>query len=185
MRDPADYHIVTSRIVEDGEVYFRATVKEFPDIDEYADTSQDAYELALDTISSLVDLALDMGHDYPEPVPRPEQAFSGRVTLRMGKTLHQMAAEFAEEDGVSLNQFIVDRLSLALGMRTHSESQSATDVVLGGCFFPSITSTAMPFPDCTTHSMTQGSWADAIARGRPVPTAQDVDESISDLPWEQ
>lgn len=39
--------------------------------------------------------------------------YSGRLLLRMPKTLHQRLAEAAEKEGVSLNQYIVFLLSNA------------------------------------------------------------------------
>jgi predicted RNase H-like HicB family nuclease len=47
------------------------------------------------------------------PIPEPGQAkrYSGRFVLRMPRSLHERLARESEREGVSLNQFVVSRLS--------------------------------------------------------------------------
>ena len=55
-------------------------------------------------------------HANPIPEPRPnEEKFSGRLVLRLPKSLHRRAAIAADRDGVSLNTFIVSAVSAAAG----------------------------------------------------------------------
>ncbi|MFW8054469.1 toxin-antitoxin system HicB family antitoxin [Vagococcus fluvialis] len=42
----------------------------------------------------------------PNPTVSNDSEYSGRVTARLGKSLHRRLAEYAEYDGVSLNQAI-------------------------------------------------------------------------------
>ena len=44
-----------------------------------------------------------------------EKAYSGKVNLRMPRSLHRDLARRAEEEGVSLNQFMVVALTRAVG----------------------------------------------------------------------
>jgi uncharacterized protein (DUF1778 family) len=44
-----------------------------------------------------------------------EKAYSGKVNLRMPKSLHRDLARRAEKEGVSLNQFMVVALARAVG----------------------------------------------------------------------
>ena len=44
----------------------------------------------------------------------PEKPYSGRIVLRMKSTLHGMAAEKAEAQGISLNEFINRAVQAAL-----------------------------------------------------------------------
>ena len=44
-----------------------------------------------------------------------EKAYSGKVNLRMPRSLHRDLARRAEEEGVSLNQFMVVALARAVG----------------------------------------------------------------------
>lgn len=47
--------------------------------------------------------------------PREDAAPSGRLLLRMPRTLHGALAEAAEREGTSLNQFITGTLASAIG----------------------------------------------------------------------
>lgn len=48
------------------------------------------------------------------------KAYSGKVNLRMPKGLHRDLVRRAEEEGVSLNQFMVVALARAVGEETSS-----------------------------------------------------------------
>ena|SRR5580765_5192486 len=53
--------------------------------------------------------------------PRPRQktgTYSGRLLLRMPRTLHEQLAKASERDGVSLNQFITGVLASAVDWRS-------------------------------------------------------------------
>jgi len=104
--DPHSYTITIKRVIEDGESLFKATIKELPDVIEYGDSYEEVYELAVDAINVLHEMASDMGHKFPDPSIDDER-FSGRVTLRMPKSLHRSVAATAEVECVSLNQFLV------------------------------------------------------------------------------
>lgn len=93
-----------------GELCFEAKVKELPDLAEYADSWQEAYELALDAIDTTATLLAEQGRDMPVPASGVED-YSGRVTLRVPRTLHRSLALMAEDEGVSLNQLMVSALA--------------------------------------------------------------------------
>jgi predicted HicB family RNase H-like nuclease len=103
--DPRAYTISVRRGEFEGEVCFEARVRELPDVAEYADTFEEAYALAIDTIETTADILAQKGRSLPPPEAHIEE-FSGRVTLRMPRTLHHAAVLAAEDEGVSLNQFI-------------------------------------------------------------------------------
>lgn len=115
--NPHDYGITVRRTTEDGEPHFEARVRELPDVIEYADTAQEAYDLAIDTIETTAEALAEQGRDMPLPHPITDD-YSGRVTLRVPKTLHRALAMTAEEEGVSLNQHIVTVLGFYIGLRT-------------------------------------------------------------------
>ena len=118
-----DYNVVVRRIVSEGEAMFEARVKEIPDLTEYADTPQEAYELAIDAINTVVAVFAEKGRRLPEPAEVSFQ-FSGRVTLRLPKALHRALADAADEDDVSLNQHLVNVLSYFTGF-AHAERAAA------------------------------------------------------------
>ena len=104
--DPYSYNITVRRGVFEGETLFEARVKELPDVREYAESAQDAYTLAIDTIETAAEMFAEAGRPFPPPVS-PRDDFSGRVTLRLPKGLHRALAGAAEDEGVSLNQHLV------------------------------------------------------------------------------
>lgn len=112
MIDPARYGISVRKTFLDGEWLYRASVAELPDVAEYGETWSEAYELALDTITSLAEVAHEEGREFPAP-SNQEDEFSGRVTLRMPKGLHRRISEAADTEGISLNQYIVAVLAYA------------------------------------------------------------------------
>jgi hypothetical protein len=103
--DPQTYEISIRRVVEDGEVLFKGTVRELPDVAVYEETYKDAYDGVVCVIKELHRQAVEQGRPFPQPA-QAEEEFSGRVTLRLTKTVHRHAAIAAAREGVSLNHFI-------------------------------------------------------------------------------
>ena len=69
--------------------------------------------------------------EEPEDQDRP--APSGRLLLRMPRTLHADLAQAAEREGTSLNQFITAALATKIGSgpdEQHSESQQGQSKVI-------------------------------------------------------
>lgn len=57
---------------------------------------------------------------------RDKPAPSGRLLLRMPRTLHGELARRAEEQGTSLNQFITDALATTVGWGTEERAAAAS-----------------------------------------------------------
>ena len=68
------------------------------------DSPEEAADLVLDALSGWLEIALEDGRPIPEP--QASEAYSGRFVVRVPRTLHQQLVEAAEQEGVSLNQFI-------------------------------------------------------------------------------
>lgn len=98
----------------DGEELYEARVKELPDIIEYADSFEEAYDLAVDTIETTAAHFAEIGRSLPPPTV-PADDYSGRVTLRLPRSLHRALVEVAECEGVSLNQHMVGILTYFSG----------------------------------------------------------------------
>ncbi|MBK1630906.1 toxin-antitoxin system HicB family antitoxin [Thiohalocapsa halophila] len=130
--DPHAYNISVRRGVFDGEALFEARVKELPDVAEYAETYQEAYELAVDTIETAAAAFAEQGRPLP-PAQVPADEFSGRVTLRIPRSLHRALAVAADDEGVSLNAHLVGVLTYysgfaaGSGMRIESASALVSD----------------------------------------------------------
>ncbi len=120
--DPHRYTITIKLVTLDEGEHFEAAVAELPDVVEYGETYDQAYSLVVDSISTLRDAAIEQGRTFPDPMPsRSLDEFSGRVTLRMSKSLHAASSKLADADGVSLNSWIVEAISTRAG----SESAGA------------------------------------------------------------
>ena len=94
---------------EDSE--FVATCVEYPSLSWLAGTPDDALHGLRDLVTEvLADLA-DAGDPVPEPLSA--KAYSGKFNLRLGEQLHRRLATEAAEQHVSLNQYVVRKLSQA------------------------------------------------------------------------
>jgi len=115
--NPYNYSI-TVRRVKGGEndPCFEAKVRELPDVAEYADSFQEAYELAIDTIETTALVLAEQGQKMPQPAPAAPD-YSGRITVRTTRSLHRDLALLAEEENVSLNQLIVSVLGFYTGLK--------------------------------------------------------------------
>jgi len=123
MIDPHAYGIEVRRRRIDGEVVFEARVRELPDLAEYADTADEAYALAVDAIATTATVLAERCRTMPDPMD-PVDEWSGRVTLRVPKSLHRALADAADFEGCSLNQHIVTVLSYFTG---YTNAERAAD----------------------------------------------------------
>lgn len=95
--------------VEDDE--FVATCAEFPSLS-WLDSSQaGALQGLVDLVSDVVDDRAGTGEPVPEPMSA--RTYSGKFNLRVGESLHRRLAIQAAEEHLSLNQYVVRRLSEA------------------------------------------------------------------------
>jgi len=107
MFNAEEYTISVRKERMDGDVYWVARVEELPDIMEFGDTREDAYNLAIDTLTVGQEMCLAEGTAFPAPKVFQESNVSGRVTLRLPKSVHANCIQRAEEEGVSLNSYIL------------------------------------------------------------------------------
>ena len=115
--DPHAYSITVRKIDFDGDTHFEARVKELPDVREYGASAGEAYELAIDTIETAAAMFAEEGKSFPSPAVVQDD-FSGRVTLRISKSMHRALAASAQDEGVSLNQHLVNVLTYDQGFST-------------------------------------------------------------------
>ena len=92
-----------------------ATIDALPGCAARGASPDEAVERAGEAMAAWLASAKREGKNVPEP--KTAQSHSGRLLLRMPQTLHAELARIAERESVSLNQFITDVLSGALGWR--------------------------------------------------------------------
>lgn len=114
MIDASKYTITVRKGYFDGEECFEARVAELADVVKYADSFDEAYALVIDTIQTTAFLFAELGKSMPAPMI-PADDYSGRVTLRLPKSLHRALSKAANREGVSLNQHLTNVLNYYSG----------------------------------------------------------------------
>ena len=92
-------------LVPEEEGGYTAIVSDLPGCITVGETAEEAMAMAGDAKRLWIEDAYERGEAIP--VPSTEREYSGRILLRMPKSLHRRLAEDAEREGVSLNQYVV------------------------------------------------------------------------------
>ncbi len=95
-------------LVEDESGGFVARVPDLPGCVTQGDTREEAVELIEDAKQAWLESAWEHGDEIP--LPSSARQYSGRLNLRMPKSLHRKLDEQARREGVSLNQHLVSVL---------------------------------------------------------------------------
>jgi antitoxin HicB len=98
------YRIAVTRDEADEETPWRAVVEELPGCEVRGSTPADATARIPAALADWVATAQADGREIPEP--RDARNYSGRLLLRMSRSLHSELALAAERDQVSLNAYI-------------------------------------------------------------------------------
>jgi len=107
------YRIVVYPAEEGGYV---VEIPELPGCLSQGETIEEALQMIKDAQKCWIETALKDGADIPEPA-RGIDDYSGKLNIRMPKSLHKALAEKAKEENVSLNQYINYQLAKAIGRR--------------------------------------------------------------------
>lgn len=108
-------------IPEDDGTY-SADILEFPGCFAQGGTPGEAYANLEKVAESWIEAALEQGQEIPAPIEAHD--FSGRIALRIPKSIHKQAAKFAEMDDTSLNQFFLAAISARVGAEDFVERLS-------------------------------------------------------------
>lgn len=100
-------------LVPDESGGYSAEMLEFPGCFAEGDTADEAIQALERAAQSWIQAALDQGQDIPQPFVN--QGHGGKVALRLPKSVHRKAVQFAERDGTSLNQFLVSAIAARIG----------------------------------------------------------------------
>ena len=119
--DPRDVPYPVT-LVHDESGQWVATIDVLPGCNARGASPDEALERVAGAVATWVETAEREGKEVPEP--KSAQSHSGRLLLRMPQTLHAELARAAERERVSLNQFITDALSGALGWRAPSRDSA-------------------------------------------------------------
>jgi len=109
---------------------------EFPDLPGCVgagDTADEAVTMAMDAKIAWIETALEEGRKITEPKNTYEEDFSGKFTFRLPKSLHKNLTLQAEDEGLSLNQYILYLISKGLNKKEelpakHTELKDTVDL---------------------------------------------------------
>ena len=90
-----------------------ARVVDLPGCMTQADSFAELEDMIEDAKRAWIDTALEDGVEIPEPRAREE--YSGKFIVRVPKSLHRKLVETAEQESVSLNQYVSTTLAEAVG----------------------------------------------------------------------
>jgi antitoxin HicB len=116
MEKTVDYYMnlpYTFELQWDGEDGWFVRVKELRGCMSQGDTPGEAIEMIRDAMRGWIEVALEDGDPIPEP--RLLDDYSGRFVVRVPPSLHRDLVEAAEDEGVSLNQYVNVTLGRAVG----------------------------------------------------------------------
>lgn len=93
---------------ESGEYYY-AHVLELDGCQSHGDTPDQAFQNLREAMEGWFEVRLENGDPIPEPVG--DDDFSGKFLVRVPKSLHRQLSIEAGQEGVSLNQYVLYKLS--------------------------------------------------------------------------
>ena len=100
-------------IWSDADEEFVATSLEFPGASGFGATWEEAVADVREAILGILEVMKEDGDPIPDP--RKLESYSGRVNLRMPRSLHRTLAIAAAREGVSLNTLMLTHLAAGLG----------------------------------------------------------------------
>lgn len=148
---------------EDDEGYI-ALAPDLAGCSAFGDSPGEALRELQDAIEAWIGAARKAGNPIPPPSARqPEELPSGKVLLRLPKTLHAQLIERARKDAASLNSCVIMLLSHALSEKQQPEQPRGRDLGLSDVLWTTVSDV-----DVTVHATRE--MAEARAKGlfRPV-----------------
>ncbi len=102
-----------ARIVIPAEDGFHAEILEFPGCFAQGDSADEAYANLEKAAYAWIEACQEQGQEIPSP--SANAGYSGKIVLRLPKSIHRRASRLAERDGVSLNQFLLSAVACRVG----------------------------------------------------------------------
>ena len=103
------YNYIVQPVTDESGSYFYARVLELDGCQSTGETFEEAYENLREAMKEWIETKLEGGFDVPLPVGYDD--FSGKFVVRIPRSLHYRLSVEAEQEGVSLNQYALYKLS--------------------------------------------------------------------------
>jgi len=107
------YSILLHEVEDEGVKYWIAEVTELPGCKSHGSTVEEAVKSVEEAKKDWILDSLKEGEEVPTPVERDR--YSGRMLVRMSRSLHRSLALIADAEKLSLNQLIVTMLAKEAG----------------------------------------------------------------------
>lgn len=150
---------------------YRAEIVEFPGCIAVGDTPVEALSNLEEVAEEWLGYTISRGQPIPEPVECNE--YSGKLVLRMPRSLHKKAAGVSMADGVSLNQLIVAAVAEYIGERA---KPSINNLFFTSSFVP-VKPFRLDFPSNSQRIKTQ-------ALDNPLSVASSSPQGFLGIKWE-
>lgn len=103
------YNYIIHPVNDESGFYFYARVLELDGCQSTGETFEEAYKNLMEAMEGWIEAKLEGGFEVPLPVGY--ENFSGKFVVRIPKSLHYKLSIEAEQEGVSLNQYALYKLS--------------------------------------------------------------------------
>jgi len=100
-------------LIPDEEGGYSAEILEFPGCFAEGETADETMQALERAAESWIEAALEQGQEIPAPFVN--QGYGGKVALRLPRSVHRKAAQFAARDGTSLNQHLLSCIAGGIG----------------------------------------------------------------------
>ena len=118
-----NYH---KRLYQDDEGDWIVEIDDLPGCVADGQTPDEAIASSREAMRSWMESRISSGLDIPEPSIADD--YSGRILLRMPKYIHRRLAIQAQQEGSSLNQYVVSLLSYGCAQIRSSQSQTVSSM---------------------------------------------------------
>lgn len=103
------YNFLIRQISDESGSYYYGQVLELDGCQSDGDTFEEASRNLREVMKGWLSVKLEHGDHIPEPVN--DDNYSGKFIVRVPKSLHKRLAIEAQKEGISLNQYLVYKLS--------------------------------------------------------------------------
>lgn len=103
------YTEIRKKISDESGEYYHARILELPGCETTGDTLEELEKNILEVKELYIESAIEDGEKIPEPV---DENVNGSFLLRLPRSLKKILTLNAESEGVSLNQYILYKLSM-------------------------------------------------------------------------
>lgn len=103
------WNVKISKVKDESGEYYFGQVQELPEVRADGDSLDECYNLVMEILKNNLEIMIEDKEKIPEPV---DKTYSGKFNLRLPKSLHKKLAEEAEDEGISLNQLALYKLSI-------------------------------------------------------------------------